>query len=177
MKIRTISHLAFYTTNYDEMLHFYCDCLGMKRKFTLLLDDLYKISSKRLESAGLDGPELEKRREGLAKLETLRTAPWLTYIEIAPRQFLELFNAYAPMSEGNLRAGESRTGYNHMSLEVDDIHSAHGELSQKGISIRTDITMGPDHTYQFWIDDPDGNQIEIFQYTEQSLQIVGNNMR
>ncbi|MCM3600429.1 VOC family protein [Robertmurraya korlensis] len=43
-----------------------------------------------------------------------------------------------------------------------------------GITIDSDISKGPSETYQLWIQDPDGNKIEIMQYTENSLQVKGN---
>jgi len=48
------------------------------------------------------------------------------------------------------------------------------ELMAAGIAIDSDILKGPSETYQLWIQDPDGNKIEIMQYTENSLQVKGN---
>jgi len=32
------------------------------------------------------------------------------------------------------------------------------------------ITLGSDNSYQCWLDDPDGNRIELHQYTPESRQ-------
>ncbi len=45
-------------------------------------------------------------------------------------------------------------------------------LDKAGIA-HSEKTMGSDHTYQFWVTDPDGNRIEIQQYTDRSAQITG----
>ena len=56
---------------------------------------------------------------------------------------------------------------------MDDIYKTKEELVSKGVKIDTDISFGPDYTYQMWIHDPDGNKFEIMQYTERSFQMVG----
>ena len=41
-------------------------------------------------------------------------------------------------------------------------------------NIDTPITKGPSETYQMWLHDPDGNKFEIMQFTDKSIQVVGN---
>jgi hypothetical protein len=43
---------------------------------------------------------------------------------------------------------------------------------KNGIKLDKDIDLGPDGTYQLWIVDPDGNRIELMQYTEKSKQLI-----
>ena len=66
-----------------------------------------------------------------------------------------------------------RVGYDHLSLQVDDMNAAVEDLKSKGIMPTSEITFGPDYTYQCWFADPDGNRIELIEYTEKSLQVVG----
>lgn len=35
--------------------------------------------------------------------------------------------------------------------------------------------MNCDHTWSMWFHDPDGNRIEVHQYTERSYQLIGRN--
>ncbi|MBN8218181.1 MAG: VOC family protein [Spirochaetes bacterium] len=62
------------------------------------------------------------------------------YLHIGGRSFLELF------------------------LGSVDAIKAHG------VKIERDIQTGKDGTQQAWIKDPDGNSIELFEYTAQSAQ-------
>ena len=43
------------------------------------------------------------------------------------------------------------------------------EIRAKGIAV-TDPFLAMDESWQAWITDPDGNRIEIHQYTEKSWQ-------
>jgi catechol 2,3-dioxygenase-like lactoylglutathione lyase family enzyme len=67
----------------------------------------------------------------------------------------------------------SQTGYLHLSFEVDDIYKAREELLAKNVNVTSEIRLGIEKTYQFWVTDPDGNPIEFMQYTEDSYQIRG----
>jgi predicted enzyme related to lactoylglutathione lyase len=43
-------------------------------------------------------------------------------------------------------------------------------LEARGITV-TNMKMGIDHSRQAWITDPDGNAIELMEYTHASLQL------
>lgn len=94
--------------------------------------------------------------------------PWLTYLEVVPGQFLELFYDYNNLSP--VPQTDNHIGYLHLSIEVEDIHAVKEELERKGLPITSDLILGPDYTYQFWTADPDGNRIEFMEYTKDSLQ-------
>ena len=120
-------------------------------------------------------PALAKYEYLLQKLAPKRELPWLIYLEIVPGQFLELFYPREKMItvEGLTDGDVVRAGYAHLSLEVEDIKAAVENLASKGILPTSEITFGPDFTYQCWFEDPDGNRIELMQYTDKSLQVVG----
>lgn len=61
----------------------------------------------------------------------------------------------------------------HFCLEVADIDAAIKAIKRKGIAI-TDKKQGGDHSWQAWITDPSGVQIELMQYTDASSQLNGN---
>ncbi len=92
----------------------------------------------------------------------------------------KLFGAYFKVgSERNfIEAFENRevkpvnTGIVHICLEVPDLDAAIRELAAKGV-VCTEKKLGCDQSWQTWLADPDGNKIELHQYTAQSSQLNG----
>lgn len=158
MEFKSIMHIAFYTDQMDEMIDFYVNKLGLKTKI-ITRASLYKGLNRGYYS------------------EVAETDPdkiIIVYIEIAPGQFIELF----PRMEGQEEHDEwnQRVGYSHFALLVDDIQQTREEFIQRGITLDTEISIGPSQTYQMWAHDPDGNKFEIIQYTEKSFQLIGSIM-
>ena len=60
----------------------------------------------------------------------------------------------------------------HLCLEVEDLEAAILEIKGKGWEI-SDKIMGGDNSWQAWISDPSGVQIELMQYTDESSQFTG----
>ena len=56
-----------------------------------------------------------------------------------------------------------------MCLEVDDIQRAVADLRAAGAEL-DDPVLGSDGSWQAWLADPDGNRIELHQYTPESKQ-------
>jgi catechol 2,3-dioxygenase-like lactoylglutathione lyase family enzyme len=146
-----ITHCSFYCKDFEKMLSFYRDTLEIPAIFTLRNED---------------------------------GSPWLTYLKVADRQFLELFNE---LYEGD--NNWAKLSFSHMSLLVEDIFSAVRMLESKGVL----ITKGPSAMRNFlrvpyisdhepgacgsltaWFQDPEGNEIELMQYTPVSMQVVCN---
>ena len=94
--------------------------------------------------------------------------PFLIYVRIADRQFIELFaGASGPC------AHPTTAGPSHVCLEVDDIHAAYQEITSRGgKSLHGEPSLEADHAWQFWIADPDGNPIEFHQFIDESLQLA-----
>ena len=61
----------------------------------------------------------------------------------------------------------------HLCLEVEDLERTIAEIRTKGWEI-TDKKLGSDNSWQAWIADPSGVQIELMEYTQQSSQFTGN---
>ncbi|HIQ99946.1 MAG TPA: VOC family protein [Candidatus Scybalocola faecavium] len=165
--IRGFSHIAFNMKNTEEMLHFYCDILGMKEKFTLTHKQAYDQLLK-----DHDGNIPEDLKDFEKFLQKMGDRKWLTYVEMAPHQFIEFFYQYdekAPFPEA------SRTyGYQHFSLEVDDIHAMVDHLVAQGLVPDSYLSKGVDGTWQCWFHDPDGNPFELMEYTKDSMQLMEN---
>jgi catechol 2,3-dioxygenase-like lactoylglutathione lyase family enzyme len=84
------------------------------------------------------------------------------YLHVGGRNFIELF-------EGELGDPAERQSYRHICLEVDDIHATVQALSERGVQVG-EVKLGKDQSYQAWINDPDGNRIELHGYTAESWQ-------
>ena len=100
----------------------------------------------------------------------------LTYMEIVPGEFIELFPCY----DGEIKAYDPATSaIRHVCLLVEDIEEAARELQQKGVT----VYCGPKELnnpwpvpfekhlmkageYCFYVADPDDNPVEFMQYVE-----------
>lgn len=178
-KVVSISHLAFNPSDMGETLKFYCDGFGFRKKALLTYADYEKAISENRElyvAAKTLGEKTGEIIDGmLRKFSSIRDMPWVMYLEIVPAQLLEVFYPMGNfiMPELFKEPGEERVGYSHLSLQVDNLKKAVKDLKNKGIMPTSDITFGPDFTWQCWFADPDGNRIELMEYTDKSLQIVG----
>jgi catechol 2,3-dioxygenase-like lactoylglutathione lyase family enzyme len=92
----------------------------------------------------------------------------LVYLEIAERQFIELF----PGAEGPYTMGKT-SAWVHLCLEVADIQQTYRELTARGLVTRGEPVLGADGSWQLHATDPDGNQIEFQQFTPDSRQVTG----
>lgn len=84
------------------------------------------------------------------------------YLHMGGRNFLELFT-------GAVRPAADGQAFRHICLEVDDIRTTVADLTRRGVKC-TEIKMGGDQSWQSWFKDPDGNDIELHQYTAESQQ-------
>jgi lactoylglutathione lyase len=90
-------------------------------------------------------------------------SPWIVYIQIAPNQFIELF----PGAQGSIPS-RNGAGYNHFCLVVDDLAVTLQDLAARGLTITGSPQQGLDYNLQYWINDPDGNAIELMQIVPES---------
>jgi catechol 2,3-dioxygenase-like lactoylglutathione lyase family enzyme len=86
------------------------------------------------------------------------------YLHVGGRGFIEIF-------EGQPVSRDPKQSYQHICLEVEDIQGTVKAFRAKGVEV-TDVTMGSDHSWQAWLADPDGNKIELHEYTKDSKQGV-----
>lgn len=84
------------------------------------------------------------------------------YIKLGSNTFIEVFKG-DPGEIGNI---------NHMAIQVDDIDGVIARVKEHGYEIG-EKSLGADHSWQAWVNDPDGIRIEFHQYTEKSLQLAG----
>ena len=91
--------------------------------------------------------------------------PWIEYLQ-AGNQFIELF--YNGTEDNVWRS--SLRGFNHLCLQVDDIHSTVNMIEKSGYAMDRKVTEGRDKNLQAWLTDPDGIRIELMQISPESPQ-------
>jgi catechol 2,3-dioxygenase-like lactoylglutathione lyase family enzyme len=84
------------------------------------------------------------------------------YVHVGGRSFIELFL-------GEITPPVKTQSYGHICLEVQDINATVRTLRERGLEV-SDVKLGLDHSYQAWVTDPDGNRIELHDYTLESWQ-------
>jgi lactoylglutathione lyase len=92
---------------------------------------------------------------------------WLVYLRITDDQYLEVF----PGAENDRAPGWDANGMNHMCLSVEDIDAVVERIEAAGISLLLPLKLAVDGNRQAWIEDPDGNRIELMEMDANSLQL------
>jgi len=107
-------------------------------------------------------------------LDNKQGQPFGYYFECGNSTFLEFFDQAmaAEVWGGNVVELTIGTRYKHFCLEVTGLDEFCTELKNRGVTV-SDISMGMDNARQAWIADPDGNQIELMEYSRSSLQLTG----
>jgi len=138
--IARLAHLCLKTDKLNEMVAFYRDVLGLPIKFDLKND------------AGTS---------------------FGYYFDLGNRTFIEIFDHQLAAKQWNHAADplERRPSmhYAHFCMESPDLAKLKAQWFEKGLK-SSEITKGMDGSLQMWISDPDGNAIEVMQYTSESLQ-------
>ncbi|NMB45044.1 MAG: VOC family protein [Firmicutes bacterium] len=93
--------------------------------------------------------------------------PWLVYLQINANTFIELF----PEGKDKIPVAADSIGFMHLCLQVDDIFATIENLQERGLECPGAPTKGKDGNWQYWIKDPDGNDIELMQIMPDSLQV------
>ncbi len=161
--LKGITHCTFLCKDYDKMVRFYRDTLGLRQIF----------------HTPLHASVREGLRQSRPEFDLALGEEWMTYLEIAPRNFVELFRL--PYSGEN---DTVHTGFHHLCLLVEDIVEAARELEEKGVQLwdgpswkgrprqtpfPAEPAANPLGAYTFFINDPEGNQIEFMQYAPDSV--------
>ena len=91
---------------------------------------------------------------------------WLVYLRITDEQYLEVF----PGAENDRAPGWNANGMNHMCLTVDDIDAVLSRIAAAGLTLLLPLKTAIDGNRQAWLEDPDGNRIELMEMAPDSLQ-------
>jgi lactoylglutathione lyase len=92
---------------------------------------------------------------------------WIVYLRITDTQFLEVF----PGAETERAPGWNSNGLNHICLTFNDLEAVVRELTSRGVKFIIQLKTGADRNRQAWIEDPDGNRIELMQMMPNAMQL------
>ena len=91
---------------------------------------------------------------------------WIVYLRVTDEQYVELF----PDAVGDRAPPEDTVGLNHLCLTVDDIDRVVAAIEEQGIPLFRPKKLAIDGNWQAWIQDPDGNRIELMQMADDCKQ-------
>ena len=94
-------------------------------------------------------------------------ALWIVYLRVTDDQYVELF----PGGEGERAPNTEAVGYNHMCFTVDDIDAVIERLADRGVPLSRPKKVAIDRNAQIWVEDPDGNRIEMMQMSPDCLHV------
>jgi lactoylglutathione lyase len=139
--IKRLGHLCLKTARFDTLVAFYRDVLGLPVKFTFINKE---------------------------------DALFGAYFDLGNMTFLEIFDQKGATTEWGgandpLKPNDN-TFYQHFCFEIEGIETFRETLVKKGLAV-TEVIVGMDGSKQAWIKDPDGNSVELMEYTPASLQI------
>ncbi len=150
--IKQLAHLCLKTSQLDRMTVFYRDTLGATLKFRYLAKDGRPIGC---------------------------------YFAFGGTTFVEVFdhadahrrsNSPKPLEPLEDPLDPWLARYNHFCLQVEGLDAYVKLLESRGLSV-TGRKTGNDRSHQAWIKDPDGNLIELQEYTAQSRQFTGEDFQ
>lgn len=96
--------------------------------------------------------------------------PWIVYHRISEHLYLELL----PGGDGGPVPDQTRTGMNHLCLTVTNADEAEKRLAEAGVKLSRPrkTVRGVDGNWGMWIEDPDGNRIEIQEMAPHCIQFA-----
>ncbi|HEY3331040.1 MAG TPA: VOC family protein [Capsulimonadaceae bacterium] len=94
------------------------------------------------------------------------------YFDCGDSSFIEVFDRVLKHKQWGGSPENLVTGnqYAHFCFEVTALADLKATLESRGVKV-TEIRTGMDNSLQAWTSDPDGNAIELMEYTSRSLQI------
>lgn len=98
--------------------------------------------------------------------------PWIVYIKICKGHFLELF--YGGINDRDYAFDFKKTGYNHLCVTVGNIRKTLQEIHKKGYIDSPEPETEKSKCRNRWLYDPDGNGIELQEYTPECIQMQSN---
>lgn len=159
--VKYTTQVALQIKDEINMRNFYCRGLGLKKVYSLTYGDLADWMEK-------NGMVDKKTLDGFRMMAAM---PCIDYIEVAPHQYIEFFYCTGQEKKEE-RDLQKYYGYQHICLEVSDIHAAWDAVIGNGIKPDTEIALGTEGAYQFWMTDPDGNKLELMEYAKGARQLA-----
>jgi Predicted enzyme related to lactoylglutathione lyase len=102
----------------------------------------------------------------MLRLTNADGSTWLVYLRITDDHYLEIF----PGAENDRAPGWNANGVNHICFTIDDLDATVARIEAAGIALTSPVKPGLDGNRQAWIEDPDGNRIELMEMAPDCLQ-------
>lgn len=148
IKFKGLGHVALRCReeNYERLERFFTDTMGFRKAFELINE---------------------------------HGEVWITYFRVAPGQYIEIIPGIpsAPVDYYDGTKPRCKRSYYHACFEVNNRHRTVEDLEKgKGIKVnRTpDDTVGLCGSYCHFINDPEGGEWELMEFTSGSQQIVND---
>ena len=93
---------------------------------------------------------------------------WLVYLRITDDQYLELF----PEAVGDRAPAETPTASTISASPSTTSTPSSRSSRQGGVSLFRPLKEGADYNRQAWVEDPDGNRIELMEMSPRALQFA-----
>jgi len=105
-------------------------------------------------------------------LDNSEGKPFGYYFDCGNSSFIEVFDREMAIKQwgGILEKSIAGNIFQHFCFEVIGLADYKSKLEKQGLKV-SEISEGMDNSKQAWIADPDGNSIELMEYTIKSLQI------
>ncbi len=102
----------------------------------------------------------------MARLRHDNGETWLIYLRITDTQFLELIAG----AETSKAPPDGPAGVTHICLTIDDLDAEAARLAANGVTLTSPIKTGEDGNRGAWIEDPEGNRIELMEMAAGCIQ-------
>lgn len=124
--IKNLFHVSLQENNYDEAIKFYCEKLGFEQMFELNVGQFK------------DMLKLGEHNSG-------DSVQWLTYLRIAPEEYLEIFNGVInpPDFKKEMILVHKDTVLESYSLGCDSLERTKKKLEEKGVEVIENSFVDP----------------------------------
>lgn len=162
-RIKSLFHINITCSDWNKMIDFYCNKCGFDQCFVLTKADMNTMFGQ---------PVTEEDKE----------TPWITYIRVAPDQYIELVNG---ATKDEPPTHPKNGAFHHMAFTVEDLEYTAKEMAKAGaplihspIDTRPiplepfECGIGQDKCRIAWLLDPEGNPIEVMEQSGESMQEI-----
>jgi catechol 2,3-dioxygenase-like lactoylglutathione lyase family enzyme len=100
--------------------------------------------------------------------------PFGWYVSCGKMTFIEIFDQAGAVKQwgGKITQLQHGSKFKHLCFSVKGLEEYRDSIVNRGIDV-SEISVGMDNSKQAWIKDPDGNDIELMEYTPASFQLRG----